>query len=451
MASMQAKTTQQHLLRREILQAGAIGSLGIALPDLLGWHENAARAEPVVTTRSASRDKSIILLFLDGGASQIETFDPKPEATVEYRSIFGAISTAVPGLAFGSQLPLMSKFADRMSIVRSLTHQDSDHGGATHWMKTGHPWPAEFLGKAPVIPQQNPSIGAVVARACGAVHAEFGVPRYIRVLSDHGGYPGDDAVWLGQGYSPFRVHPGTYNTNPMLHDMELSIDRSRLSDRQYLMQQLDRFERRFDLTGSMAGMDDFNRQAFDVVRGSAREAFDLQREEPKIRDKYGPGLGEELLLARRLCEHGAGFVTINNGYWDHHGGIIPGLQTLCPPLDHAVATFIEDVEQRGLSEKILLVITGEFGRTPRINGGPGRDHWAGANCAVFIGGGLKMGQTIGETDGVAAYPVTRAVSPQDYMATLLTFMGIDLDVQFIDPNGRPRYMIENGMPISELF
>ena len=156
-------------------------------------------------------------------------------------------------------------------------------------------------------------------------------------------------------------------------------------------------------------------------------------------------------MARRLCEAGAGFVTLNNGYWDHHDGIIPGLTKLCPPLDQAVAAYIQDVEERGLMDEILLVITGEFGRTPRINGGPGRDHWAPTNNIVFIGGGLKMGQVVGETDGKAAYVTSRPVSVQDYLATLLHVVGVDLSVQYVDPSGRPRSMVENGRPIEELI
>jgi uncharacterized protein (DUF1501 family) len=201
----------------------------------------------------------------------------------------------------------------------------------------------------------------------------------------------------------------------------------------------------------MSSLDSFTQQAVDVLRGKAKEAFDLEQEDQKTRDLYGGGLGQELLLARRLCEAGAGFVTLNNGYWDHHDGIIPGINKLCPPLDRAVSAYIQDVTARGLMDDILLVITGEFGRTPRISGGPGRDHWAPINCAVFIGGGLRMGQVVGESDSVAGYPKLRPVSVFDYMATLFHVLGIPRDVQFIDPSGRPRYMIESGKAIEELI
>jgi hypothetical protein len=395
--------------------------------------------------------RSIILLFLDGGASQLETFDPKPEAPKEYRSISGAVKTSLPGVLFGAQLPKLATLAHRMSIVRTFVHRDGDHGGATHWIKTGYPWPEDALGKAPVVPQVQPSIGSVVARYRGPVNTQSGVPTYVRVLSNHGGFPGDDATWLGQAFAPFRVGIGRSQGNPMLANMGLKVEPGQFQARRALLQSLDTFNRTLDKSGIMEGLDGFQRQATEVVLGSARQAFDLDREPVAIREAYGPGLGQELLLARRLCEAGAGFVTLNNGYWDHHGGIIPGLEKLCPPLDHAVAAFVEDVKQRGLEKDILLVVTGEFGRTPRINGGPGRDHWAPTNDIVFFGGGLKMGQVIGETDAVAGHVKSRPVTPQDYMATLMHVLGMDLEVQYLHPTGRPTYMLEDGAPLSELL
>jgi hypothetical protein len=315
-------------------------------------------------------------------------------------------------------------------------------------MKTAKPWPPEALGKAAVIPQQSPSIGAVVARSRGPVDSASGVPTFVRVLSNHGGYPGDDAVWLGQAYSPFRV--GRARGNPMLDNMSLRIERDRLADRQALLTHLDTFNRTLDTTGLAQAMDGFQQQAVNVLLCRAREAFDLEREPVSLRDRYGPGLGQELLLARRLCEAGAGFVTLNNGYWDFHGGIIPGCNNLNPPLDRAVAAFMDDVRDRGLDNDILLVVTGEFGRTPRINGGPGRDHWAPVNDALMIGGGLRMGQVIGETDSRAAYVRSRPITPGDLFATILHVLGINPRIQFTHPSGRPVYVIEEGQVMEEL-
>jgi hypothetical protein len=316
-------------------------------------------------------------------------------------------------------------------------------------MKTGRPWPPEFLGRAPIIPQQAPSVGSIVARARGAVNNQSGVPTYVRVLSNHGGYPGDDAVWLGQAYAPFRV--GRSRENPMLSNMALRIPREQLDDRQALLRRFDTFNRQFESTGMASAMDGFQQQAADVLLGRARDAFDLEREPVAVRERYGPGLGQELLLARRLCEAGAGFVTLNNGYWDFHGGMIPGCNSLCPPLDHAVSVFLDDVRSRGLEDDILLVVTGEFGRTPRVNGGPGRDHWAPVNDALLIGGGLRMGRVIGESDARGAYVRSRPVSPDELFATTLHALGIDPRIQFTHPSGRPIYMIDDGRPLEEVI
>ena len=427
--------------RREFLQIGTLGLFGLTLPDLLRAREAAAESgEPL-------KDTSVILLFLDGGASQFETFDPKIDVPKEYRSLFGITKTKLPGIQFDSHFPKMAQLADRMAVLRTLTHADGDHGGATHWMKTGHPWPASALGKAPIIPQQNPSIGSIAARARGAINPDTGVPRYVRVLSNHGGYPGDDAVWLGQAYAPFRVGRGR---NTLLDDMSLQIKPEQLDDRRALLKMFDTLDRKLDSSGVALGMDGFQQQAINVLLGRAKQAFDLAREPSKLRDAYGPRLGQELLLARRLCEAGASFVTLNNGYWDHHDGIVPGINKLAPPLDQAVSAFAADVQARGLEKDILLLVTGEFGRSPRLSGGPGRDHWAPLNCAVLLGGGLKMGQVVGESDEKGAYPKSRPLTPQDLMATIFHVLGIDLKVQYTHPSGRPMSMIDDGKVIEEL-
>ncbi len=434
--------------RRDFLKVGTLGLFGLTLADRLR-----ARATGSAAARKAP---SIVLLFLDGGASHIETFDPKMTAPQEYRCLFGATPTTLPGVSFGALLPKMARLAKEMAIVKSFTHKDGDHGGATHWVKTGYSWPPQFLGKAPIIPQQHPSMGSVIARHFGPINAKTGVPHYVRMLSNHGGYPGDDAAWLGQAYSPFRVGVSGEQANPMLGDMALKVTPTRLADRRVLLRSFDTLDRSLDKTDVMQGMDGFQRQAVDVVLGKAKEAFDLSREAAKVRGKYGPGLGQELLLARRLCEAGAGFVTLNHGYWDHHDGIIPGCEKLCPALDHAVAAFWEDVQDRGLAKDILLILTGDFGRTPRVGNygnrkSAGRDHWAGLNTLVFMGGGLKIGQVIGESDDRAGYPKAREIWPQDLLATLFRVLGMDLKLQYVHPSGRPISMIENGRPIEELF
>ena len=435
--------------RREFFRAGGLSVLGLTLADLLR-----ARAVAVENGRPAKKT-SIVQLFLEGGASQLETFDPKRDAPSEYRGSLGSIPTSLPSVEFGGLFPKLAQLAHKMTIVRSFTHEDGDHGGAAHWVKTGHPWPPQFFGKSGLrIPQTSPSIGSVISRARGPVHPQAGVPTYV-CMRTIPGYEGDEAAWLGQASAPFRL--GTAS-NTMLADMSLTLSRERLADRRTLLNAMDRLDRRYDASGVMRGMDSFQEQAVSVILGQAKQAFDLSREEPRLRDQYGPGLGQELLLARRLCEAGVGFVTINNSTsgeidgWDHHKNIVPSCQLMCPLVDHAVSVFIEDLYARGLDNEVLLIITGEFGRTPRINKEAGRDHWAPLNPLVLVGGGLKMGQVIGTSDSKGAYPTSRPITPQDLMATCFHVLGIDPKLQYINPTGQPVSMIYgDGKPIEELL
>jgi uncharacterized protein (DUF1501 family) len=437
--------------RRDFLKIGSLGLGGLTLAQLLR-----ARAEAGAAGKP-KKNTSVVFLFLDGGASHLETFDPKPDAPKEYRCIFDTVPTTHPGVRFCGLLSKMARLTDKLAIVHSFTHTDSAHEGAQHWIKTGHPYPPEFFGKAMRAPDQSPAYGSIVARQRGPVNADSGIPNYVRIYNYFMSYH-DGPAWLGKSYAPFAIGEGV---NHMLNDMSLKIAPERLADRRELLRAFDRVDRALDKSGVMDGIDAFQKQAAAVVVGKAREAFDLSKEDIKTREKYrtiekhGLGIGLNLLLARRLCEAGCGFVSLNHSNWDHHGGIVPGCKELCPPLDHAVATFIEDVHARGLEKDILLVITGEFGRTPRIDDvrykEPGRDHWPGLNTLVLMGGGLKMGQVIGTSDGKAAYPASRPISPQDLMATMFHVLGIDPGIQYVNPSGRPVSMIDDGKAIDELL
>jgi uncharacterized protein (DUF1501 family) len=433
--------------RRDFLTVGTLG--GLTLADVLR-----ARAAASAAGR-AKKKTSVVFLFLDGGASHLETFDPKPDAPREYRCTFDTIPTTQPGVRFCGLLPKMAKLAHKLAIVRSFTHDDGAHEGAQHWVKTGSPYPSEFFNKAMRLPDQHPAMGSVVARSRGAVDPVTGVPTYVRVMNYWMSYH-DGPAWLGQPYAPFYVGDGV---NHLLKDMTLTVAPGRLEDRRALLKSFDRLDRRIEQGDLINGLDGFQRQAVSVVLGKAREAFDLSKETPRTRERYktvekhGVGIGLNLLLARRLCEAGAGFVSLNHSNWDHHGGLVPGCKELCPPLDHAVSTFLEDVYARGLEKDILLVITGEFGRTPRLDTRSkdlGRDHWPGLNTLVLMGGGLKMGQVIGTSDSKAAYPTARPIRPQDLLATLFEYLGMDQGLKFVNPSGRPVAMIENGKPIEEL-
>ncbi|HQU43945.1 MAG TPA: DUF1501 domain-containing protein, partial [Pirellulales bacterium] len=232
------------------------------------------------------------------------------------------------------------------------------------------------------------------------------------------------------------------------------LELPRVRERRTLLKGLDKLKRQAETNPLMAGLDQFEQQAFNLVLNRAPEAFDLEKEDPRLVDQYGQDnqqLGRRLLQARRLCEAGCGFVTLHYGGWDMHGNIKMSMEQLGPALDHAVATFVDDCAQRGLSDKILLVVTGEFGRTPRINGSAGRDHWAPLSMLGLAGGGLRMGQVIGESAPKLDVPKSAPISPQDLMATVFHVLGIDRHVQFVNQAGRPVYMIESGQPIAELL
>jgi Protein of unknown function (DUF1501) len=416
--------------RRDFLKVGALGLGTFLLPDLLR-----ARARAAADGKPA-KGSSVIWLWLGGGPTHVETFDPKMSAPAEYRSTVGAVKTNVPGIELGGVFPKMAQVADKMAFVRSFAHTNSGHGGGTHWVMTGYDFPPADNNEAPV----RPGLGSVLARVRGANNPRTGLPTYVRISNIYG----DGPAWLGPAYAPFDSSGDSRN------NMNLHVTHDRLADRRSLLQTFDSVSRHIDRTGLMQGLDSFEGQAFDLILSRAREVFDIQREDPRTRDHYGPGLGEQLLLARRLCEAGVGFVTIHHGGWDMHGQIQQNMKTLAPQVDHAVATLVRDLHDRGLDEDVLLVITGEFGRTPRVNESAGRDHWAPLSTLALAGGGLKMGQVIGQSSEKAEVPKSTPITPQDLMATVFRVLGVPLDQQFQDPAGRPTSMIDGGKPIAEL-
>ncbi|MFO0804518.1 MAG: DUF1501 domain-containing protein [Gemmataceae bacterium] len=413
--------------RRDFLKIGALGATGVLLPDLL-------RARAANT--GGTRNTSVVWLWLGGGPTHVETFDPKMSAPSEYRSVTGSVTTNVPGIDLGGNFTRMAKVADKMAFVRSFAHRNSGHGGGTHWVMTGYDFAAADNGA----PANKPGIGAIVSRYRGANNPSTGLPTYVR----SGGILGDGPTWLGAPYAPFDVQ-GRARQN-----MTLQVQAERLGDRKSLLKEFDSVDRTLDRSGLMAGMDSFEQQAFDLITSKAKDVFDPKREDPRTRDQYGKGLGEQMLMARRLCEAGVGFVTIHYGGWDMHGGIKEGMNRLGPEVDRAVSAFVDDCFDRGLNDDVLLVITGEFGRTPRINGSAGRDHWAPLSTLALSGGGLKMGQVVGESNSKVEVPKTTPIGPQDLMATVFHVLGLPQDLQYKDPTGRPTSMIVGGKPITEL-
>jgi hypothetical protein len=424
--------------RRDFLRIGGLGLTGLSLSGLLRMRSAAA------ASGRSLKDTSVVWLWLGGGATHIETFDPKMDAPAEFRSMVGAVKTNVPGVQIGGLFPKMARVADKMAFVRSFAHGNSGHAGGTHFVMTGTDHPPADNGQ----PQIKPSIGSVTAKVRGANHPETGIPTYIRLA----GLYADGPDWLGPAYAPFDIGGQARN------NLNVRSDLSRLGERRGLLKAFDAVDRRIDKSGLMSGLDAFDQQAFDLILGRAKEAMNLEREDPRVRDHYRTGtvgLGDNLLMARRLCEAGCGFVTLHyansSQAWDMHNKMPPQLQSACPPMDQAISVFLNDLAQRGLSEKILLVITGEFGRTPRINGDAGRDHWGPLCTLALAGGGLKMGQVVGESSAKAEVPKSTPIYPKDLMATIFHVLGIDQQQQYVDQSGRPQFLLAEGAkPIAEL-
>lgn len=383
--------------------------------------------------------KKVVWLWLGGGISHIETFTPIPNAPEEYRAVNGSIKTSIPGIMYGSDFKHVASLAQHVSVVRSFTHGNAGHGGGTHWLMTGHDFPAADNGGD----QNMPSLGSVLAKHRGA-SGEKGLPSYIS--TGNFDIQGDDAIWLGPAFSPFRIKGEASN------NLELTISLDSLNDRKKLLASFDNISRDLDTKGMLRGMDSIGKQSLEMIQGDLKRYFDIDREPLKLKDKYGVGLGRDLLQARMLVESGVSFVTVNSGGWDMHSDIKKQFTQLSlrNNIDRAIATFIEDLRDRGLEDEVLLVITSEFGRTPKINKDGGRDHWPNLSTLAFAGGGLKMGQVIGQETDRAEFPKSNPITPKDLVATIMQTLGMPLDTILTDPTGRPIKFCD-GTPIKELF
>jgi hypothetical protein len=336
---------------------------------------------------------------------------------------------------------------DRLSIIRSVNHQNAIHAPSSHWMQTGYFGPT-LARNAP----QKPSFGSVIARARGA--RQPNMPPYVTIpKAEAFGYQG--AVYLGAAYNPFEVgadpNAGDFEVPNLALPKGLALRSVR--KRAHLLQQFDTLRRDVDKTGSLEGLDSFKTQALEMVTGDRiREAFDLSREHPRLRDRYGRHLyGQSALLARRLVEAGSTCVTVNTGYWDHHNDIEKNLEQHLPPLDAAIATLVEDLSARGMLDDVVIYCAGEFGRTPLINGHAGRDHWSSCFSVLIGGGGLKGGRLVGASEPRGGKVHERPVSPSDLLATLYQALGIPLDTHFNDASGRPVSIVGPGKPVHELL
>jgi hypothetical protein len=424
--------------RRAFLRVGALAIGGLTLPGLLRLRAD----ETPGTSRSR---KSVILIWLAGGPSHIDMYDLKPNAPAEFRGEFKPIATNVPGIQVGEYLPHQARIMDKLAIVRSAYHTNAGHGMGSQWMLTGYQPTIEVNDNI------YPSTGSVVARMRGP--NEPGLPAYVnlpRVLSL------GKAAYLGASYNPFAPDSDPNSGNFQVRNLKLPavVDAKRLGRRRDLLKDLDNIRRDIDSRGDIEGLDTFYREGLEMVTDTkAQRAFDVQREAAKVRDHYGRNdLGQCCLLARRLVEAGVTYVTVQaGGGWDTHGDNFNQLKNnLLPKYDQALAALVTDLFDRGLDKDVLVMAMGEFGRTPRINTGAGRDHWPGAMSIVYAGGGLKMAQVIGTTNATAEYPTSKPATPGCVLATMYHALGIDYKHAFYDQAQRPLPILNEGEPIAEL-
>ena len=454
--------------RRSMLKVGLAGLAGLSAPELLRLRASAAGTRP-------PGGKAVILLWMAGGPSQIDTWDPKPGRPVENRGPFGTIQTKLPGVLMCEHLPKQAAMLDKFTIIRSVDARRSNH----------EPNKVFQTANLDAEPRQGPSkdlypaIGSIVAKHHGANAP--GIPPYVAFQTSrtHIAYAGH----LGKRYDPFianqacrlpvydnvgvdsgRMSPAGFFKLPGGMTME------RLHSRRALLEDLDRLRTELDHSADVAAMDRYGQEAVELLVGRrAQEAFDLEREPQAVRDRYGKHLWcQQALLARRLVEAGAAFVTLDlsyhpaSGTWDNHGDNIPpyggiskGLKPLLPLFDHLITTLVSDLEERGLLDDVLVIAQGEFGRTPRMGtqgSTDGRDHWNAVMSMCLAGGGLKHGQVIGSTEADGGHIKDRPVTPSDLAATIYRHMGVPLDAVYYDANQRPHFIVaENGQPIAELF
>ncbi len=417
------------LSRRQFVQVGALGIGGLTLADILKADELAGSSTP---------RRSIINIYLPGGPSHMDTFDLKPQAPAEFRGQFQPIATNVYGIEISEHLPGLAQNMDKLAVIRSISNFADEHD--SHQSDSG--WSMNSLRTM----GGRPSLGSIVSRLHGS--GSSSAPPFVQLAGNS--RPG----FLGPVYQPYRPDgPGREN---LMLARELTIDR--LENRSGLLTGLDKLRRDVDSSGAMTAMDSFNKRAVGVITSSAlARAFDVTKEDPRVRERYGlreqtrHGDNGNFLLARRLIEEGVRCVSISWGGWDTHGNNFEYLKTQLPELDRGVSALIEDLDSRGMLESTLILISGEFGRTPRINGGAGRDHWSRAGFVVLAGGGIRTGQAIGSTNRLGEHPTDRPVHLHEVFATIYRQLGIDpAGTTLIDPNGRPQYLVDVREPMREL-
>lgn len=440
-----ARWLSQGFSRRTLLHDTALGLTGLALPGLLRMRALAADRTAGGNRNGnapATPDTAAIFVTMGGGPSQFETWDPKPDAPLEYRGAFRPIATNVPGVQFCELFPQLARQMDRCAVVRSLHHHEASHI-AEHLVETGY-----FLQSSQNARRgEMPSMGAVVSKLRSGERPTL--PRFVSIPKPHA-YSG--AHFLGSQHNFLAVDDDPSAASFQVKNLTLleTLTAQRLRERGELRQSFDTAEVR---SSEAAALDEFTQQAMDLLLGEqAQAAFALDRESDATRDRYGrTTFGQRLLLARRLVEAGVPFVVVRTFDWDDHEALGPKMQARCPGFDQALATLIDDLAERGLSQRVLVTALGEFGRTPRVNPKGGRDHWPGLGTALLAGGNYRMGQIIGASDDKGAAPAAAPYAPQSVLAMVYRHLGIDPGLTFEDFAGRPRYILEERTPIAELL
>jgi uncharacterized protein (DUF1501 family) len=444
---MTQRTFCDGLQRRDFLRLGtaSLFGMGVTLPGLLQAQARAA------ARGQTTRDVSLIFLFLHGGLSTIDTWDLKPDAPVEFRGEFRPIATSVPGIQIGELMPRTARQMDRFALIRSFRHHNSDHGRADHYLFTGY-FPQAGFNPSLSPNNQKPAHGSIIARKLGP---RGGVPPYVCLPKMH---PSAGPAYLGSAVAPFVIEADPNAPNFVVPDIvpPPALATSRLEARQQLLAQVDRYQRTVELRANRQAqaVSDFQREAFHLMTSpAARRAFDIHAETAALRDEYGrTSLGQSCLMARRLVEAGVRCVSIDHSNWDTHDNNFGTLRRdLLPALDGALSTLFRDLADRGLLSSTLVVVTGEFGRTPRINRNAGRDHWGPAFTVALGGGGIRGGRVVGRSDARAERPNGEGHGPEDLAATMYHLMGINPDEEFYTPEGRPVKIVNQGRVIQDLL
>ncbi len=432
--------------RRDFLHVGWLAGVGLTLGDYMQLQGQAAEGSGGSVEPKA---KNVIHIYLQGGFAHMDSFDPKPDAPVEYRGILDTVATKLPGVRFSSHMQATANVADKITVVRSMTHTEVDHSRGEHSMFTGYrPSPALVY----------PSMGSVVAHELGPRAA---MPPYIVIPNQGSQFLGSG--YLSNAYGPFALGGNPARSNFKVRDLSLpeGVDEARFERRKSWKQLVDGHFASMERDDKLTTMDSFYGKAYDLLSSKeAKEAFSLQGESEATKKLYGmqpwgpvlrPQAGASFLTARRLVEAGARFVTITYGAWDTHAYHYRGIETQMPDLDRGLAGLITDLDQRGLLDSTLVLVTSEFGRTPRVNAGGGRDHWPRVFSVVMAGGGVKRGQVYGASDALAAEPADNALSVEDYSTTLYHLLGIDAKKQLMTPGDRPQAIVMNGKVVRELL